>query len=252
MRRQLQSLWVVRHGESAGNLARAAAESARDARIDHVSRDMDSPLSELGQQQADALARWFAARPAHERPNCIISSPYLRARQTAAAVGAALDLPVTLDERLREKEFGILDRLTTHGIRLHFPELAEQRAHVGKFYFRPPGGESWCDVILRLRSLLDNLQHPWPMDDAQQDSVLLVGHQVTVNCLRYLIEGLDEEQILTLDRAADIPNCALTLYRRDATDGRTLRAEMVNALAPLQSAGAPLTAEPDKPAQPGA
>ena len=60
-----------------------------------------------------------------------------------------------MDEHLREKEFGILDRLTKIGITEKYPELSEQRGHVGKFYFRPPGGESWCDVILRLRSLLE-------------------------------------------------------------------------------------------------
>ena len=81
------------------------------------------------------------------------------------------------DERLREKEFGILDRMTTFGIREKYPELAEQRKHVGKFYFRPPGGESWCDVILRLRSFLDMLTREY-----RGDRVLVVAHQVIVNC----------------------------------------------------------------------
>ena len=35
------------------------------------------------------------------------------------------------------------------------PRARRAAAHVGKFYFRPPGGESWCDVILRLRSLIE-------------------------------------------------------------------------------------------------
>ena len=68
------------------------------------------------------------------------------------------------DERLREKEFGVLDRLTTLGIEQHFPDQAEARRRIGKFYHRPPGGESWCDVILRLRSVLDtiSLHHSGP------------------------------------------------------------------------------------------
>src|SRR5688572_31393696 len=36
-----------------------------------------------------------------------------------------------------------------------FRSQAEFRRLLGKFYHRPPGGESWCDVILRLRSALD-------------------------------------------------------------------------------------------------
>jgi broad specificity phosphatase PhoE len=77
------------------------------------------------------------------------------------------------DQRLREKEFGILDRLTKFGITQRYPELAQQRSHVGKFYFRPPGGESWCDVILRLRSMLDTIvraRAQWTAGNDRQSS----------------------------------------------------------------------------------
>jgi hypothetical protein len=74
---------------------------------------------------------------------------------------------------------------------------------VGKFYFRPPGGESWCDVILRLRSFLDMLTREY-----RGDRVLVVAHQVIVNCLRYLLERLDEERILAIDRLGDVPTAA--------------------------------------------
>lgn len=240
-------LWVVRHGESAGNRARAAAEQAQAHWIDHVARDMDSPLSEVGVEQAQALARWFARQSAERRPQRIICSPYLRARQTARPIADALAIPLQFDERLREKEFGLLDRLTVHGIHHHYPDLAERRARVGKFYFRPPGGESWCDVILRLRYLLDGL---WQY--AADDAVLLIGHQVTVNCVRYVLEQLDEEAILAIDRAGDVPNCGLTCYPELHADRRPAVPELVNFVVPLLQQGAPATAEPDQPLHPGA
>lgn len=73
----------------------------------------------------------------------VLCSPYVRARETTAlllqsAGFAPATVRVRVDERLREKEFGILDRLTVFGIRQKFPELSKQRSHVGKFYFRPP------------------------------------------------------------------------------------------------------------------
>ena len=43
-----------------------------------------------------------------------------------------------MDERLREKEFGILDRLTKAGIAERFPDQAALRARMGKFYHRSP------------------------------------------------------------------------------------------------------------------
>ena len=56
-------IWIVRHGESAGNVARDAAHEAGLARIDIAERDVDVPLSDRGRQQADALGRWFAEMP---------------------------------------------------------------------------------------------------------------------------------------------------------------------------------------------
>ena len=44
--------------------------------------------------------------------------------------------------------------MTRSGIREQYPEEAQRRDLLGKFYYRPPGGESWADVALRVRSLL--------------------------------------------------------------------------------------------------
>lgn len=145
-----ERLWVVRHGQSSGNVARDAAEAHGHALIDLEHRDADVPLSALGERQAHALGTWMSGLPQRERPTVVLCSPYVRARQTAVAVVRALghgDDLLSIDERLREKEFGVLDRYTTAGILATFPELAEQRKLVGKFYFRPPGGELVrCDL----------------------------------------------------------------------------------------------------------
>ena len=247
-----QTLWIVRHGQSAGNLARDKAEAAGAPLIDIATRDMDTPLSPLGEQQADAVGRWFGELAADVRPNVVLCSPYVRALQTARRLMSSAgidddDVSMICDERLREKEFGILDRLTVHGIRARYPELSEQRRHVGKFYFRPPGGESWCDVILRLRSVIEMITREY-----RRERVLVVAHQVTVNCMRYLLERLNEAEILGIDREADVPNCGVTSYEFDPALGRhgKLAPRLVNFVSPLQEAGAPVTAEKDVPAAP--
>jgi broad specificity phosphatase PhoE len=244
-----QRLWIVRHGESAGNVARDRANAAGLSRIDIGARDVDVPLSPLGETQADALGRWFAAMPASDRPEVVMTSPYLRARATTARIQALQGLshsalPPVIDERLREREFGILDRLTRAGIRELHPEQAELRSAIGKFYHRPPGGESWCDVILRLRSALDTVSLHYA-----ERRVLVVGHQVVVLCLRYLLENLTEPELMAIDAEGDVVNCGVTEYRFDATapGGGGLRLERYNFVAPLEAAGAPLTAAPDAP-----
>lgn len=238
-------LWLVRHGQSAGNVARDAAQIAGALRIELNMRDVDVPLSKMGEQQADALGRWFANGDV--RPQVILCSPYLRAKQTAerfrAANGAAPGTSICVDERLREKEFGILDGLTTAGVATMVPQQAELRQLLGKFYHRPPGGESWCDVILRLRSLLDTVS----LHHAGRP-VMIVAHQVVVLCVRYILEGLSEEEILAIDREADVANCAVTEYEPDFSEDRDLGLKLVryNVTAPVENDPvAEVTREPD-------
>jgi len=246
------TIWLVRHGQSSGNVARDEAESASLPLIDLATRDMDTPLSALGTEQAIALGRWFGNLDARRKPTVALCSPYVRAEATTrlilqyAATGPDR-IACQPDERLREKEFGILDRLTKLGIEQKYPELAEQRRHVGKFYFRPPGGESWCDVLLRLRGLIDTI-----VREHRREKVLIVSHQVIVNCFRYLFERLDEHEILEIDRDADVPNCSVTSYEFDASRGKNgkLVPGLVNFVAPLEQQGAAVTAAPDAPAAP--
>jgi probable phosphoglycerate mutase len=242
-----EKLWIVRHGQSAGNVARDAAHAAGRGVIDIALRDVDVPLSDLGHEQARALGRWFAALPEAEKPEVVLASPYIRARQTAKAIcdagGVAEEArqPV-VDERLREREFGVLDRLTTGGIRARHPDLADHRARLGKFYFRAPGGESWADVILRLRSALDTVS----LHHADR-RVLIVCHQVVVLCLRYILEELDEGQILAIDSQGDVVNCGVCEYDFLPDDAKACVPKLVryNFAAPLIEEAAAVTSEPD-------
>jgi probable phosphoglycerate mutase len=242
-----EKLWIVRHGQSAGNVARDAAAAAGHSMIDIDMRDVDVPLSELGQEQAAALGRWFASLPEAEKPEMVLSSPYVRARQTAKVICEAGGLvgegrPPIVDERLREREFGIFDRLTTTGIREKYPEQAEHRTLLGKFYHRPPGGESWADVILRLRGALDTIS----LHHADR-RVLIVCHQVVVLCIRYILEEMDEAQILAIDREGDVVNCGVCEYDFDPDDPNTCAPVLsrYNFAAPLIQEDAPVTSEPD-------
>lgn len=240
-------LWLVRHGQSQGNVARDAADEAGLHEIAITVRDVDVPLSGLGERQAKAAGEWFAAMPEDERPEVMLSSPYLRARQTAKIMceaGALAGGPnhTIVDERLREREFGIFDRLTAAGIRARFPEEAEHRKMLGKFYHRPPGGESWADVILRLRSMLNTINLHYC-----DRRVVVVCHQVVVLCFRYILDELDESEILRIDKQAEMLNCGICVYDFDP-DAKGLcvpKLELWNHGAPLETVGAAKTAEPD-------
>lgn len=238
-------LHIVRHGESAGNVARETANAAGHHFIDIDVRDVDVPLSDLGQEQARALGRWYGGLAKDAQPEIILTSPYLRARHTAEIIigeSGIKPAAVVVDERFREKEFGILDRMTAAGIAAAHPDQAEFRKLLGKFYHRPPGGESWCDVILRLRSALEMISREYC-----GCKVLIVCHSVVVLCMRYLIEHMTEDQILAIDKANEIANCSVTSYVYDENKGPrgSLSLDLFNFVAPLEEAGAPVTSKPD-------
>lgn len=215
-----ETLWLVRHGESTANVARHKAEAENLPTIDFPYREADVPLSNAGIQQSAVMGKWFGALPAAEKPTHIFASPFVRTAESIKILVETAALPaewIVTDERLREREFGIFDRLTKLGSIQKYPEECERRERLGKYYYRPPGGESWCDVILRLRSFWDDL---CPKMAGQK--VLIVTHEVVIRCFRCIIENIGEEDILAIDRASDVHNGAITGYKFEESSGRLL------------------------------
>src|SRR6478735_5013824 len=208
----VSELWLVRHGESLGNEAASRAEREGVDRIALDARDADVQLSATGQEQAGALGTWLAGRCAAIDGFWV--SPYVRARQTLA-IALGEDSPhaaVIVDERLRDRELGILDLLTSHGVARLQPEEMERRRHLGKFYHRPPGGESWADVALRLRSFLRDAS------EMEGGSAMVVAHDAVVMLLLYLMLPMEEEQLLEFAASHTVLNSSVTHVVR--TSGR--------------------------------
>lgn len=232
----VSELVLVRHGESEGNLAAARAHAAGAEVIDVPARDPDVMLSDLGRLQARAVGAALGALPEGRRPDVVLCSPYARARGTAeiSCAAAGWDLPVLLDERLRDRELGVLDRLTQAGVAARCPDEHERRRWQGKFYHRPAGGESWADVVLRLRSWLRDA------DDALPGRrVLVVSHDVVILLLRHVCLGLDEGTVLAVARDTPLHNAGISRYVRDPSGHWSVSA--YDELAHLAAAGLPAT-----------
>jgi broad specificity phosphatase PhoE len=231
------ALWLVRHAESMGNVADARAQQRGAGRLHLDVRDPDVPLSEIGQAQAHTLGRWLADLPEDERPTAVLSSPFLRARDTARLAGRPLGLRVRTDERLRERDFGAFDGMTGAGIREEYPDEARRRQLLGKFYYRPPGGESWADVALRIRSLLATEGPRY-----HGERLLLVAHQAVLMVCRYVLEELTEQQLLDIDRQQQVANASVTRYE---TEDGELRLQHFNSTDHLVEHDEDVTEEPD-------
>jgi broad specificity phosphatase PhoE len=137
-------LILVRHGQTAANAAGLILGRA------------DPPLTDLGRRQAAALA---AALP---RPARVISSPLERARDTAAAFG----VPVDVDERWIEMDYGQLDEQPVAALASSVWE--RWRADVNH---APEGGESLASVGRRVREACEALAA-----DARDADVVVVSH----------------------------------------------------------------------------
>ena len=240
----MRELWLARHAESVGNVAATRAEVERLEVIPLDVRDADVDLSPTGVEQAHALGDWL--QPRVDAFDTLWSSPYVRTRRTLAiALGEDLgetrdrhgraDHVVFADERLRDRELGVLDLLTHAGVAARFPGEVARRRHLGKFYHRPPGGESWADVALRLRSFFGDF------DAAAGERAFVMAHDAIVMVSLYVLLGLSETELLEFARANVVGNASVTHLER--VDGRWRLVEFGD-VGHLRVEGAPVTAHP--------
>jgi broad specificity phosphatase PhoE len=208
-------LILVRHGQSLANVAFPAANAAGLMEAEVSGRDATVPLTALGEEQAAAVGRWLASVP--DRPEVVITSPYLRARETwrIAAASSGLDLPSpTTDDRLVDRLMGDLELMTTAAVAARFPAEASRRAAAGEYRYAPPGGESFADVEVRLGSFLDDLNR-----DRAGKRVVVVAHDAVVLMMRAVIESLSWSQVVEMEQTAGhVLNASISRFV--AADGR--------------------------------
>ena len=200
----MRTLILVRHGHT---------ESSDAGR--YLGRtDMD--LSAQGVHQAEDLAVWIA----NMHVDAILTSPALRARRTAEIVGSRAALAPTVDERLRELDFGLAEGLTLSELRAKHPEAtAAFESDPVTHHF--PGGEHPAAAVERLRDATEDvLHHPWRR-------TLLVTHNTLMRL--FICEVLGIPLSAYRRRLPMVEHCALTELIAD-DNGLALRS--FNAVVP--------------------
>jgi broad specificity phosphatase PhoE len=204
-------LVLVRHGQSLANVAFPAADARGLLEAEISGRDAGVPLTPLGVTQAEAVGHWLAKLPADEVPQVVITSPYLRARETwrIAAETSGLDFAEpTTDDRLVDRLLGDLEMMTRAAVAQRFPQESARRREIGEYNYAPPGGESFADIAVRLRAFLDDLNR----DHAGQ-RVIIVAHDAVVLMMRAVIEQLTWDEVVAAERAAgSVRNASLSRF----------------------------------------
>ena len=200
-------LCIVRHGETAWN-----AEH-------RVQGQLDVPLNAIGLAQALAAARVLS----QEKFDAIYASDLSRARQTAEPTASSHCMKVRLERDLRERHYGIFERLTYAEVKKKFPEdYARFEARDPEYAFRT--GESLRDFSARSISIVSRIA-----SENEGRSILVFTHGGVLDKLYRFITGLP----LSAPRDFGIPNAGLNRVERTA-EGWQIR-EWAN-VAHLESA----------------
>jgi broad specificity phosphatase PhoE len=172
-------LLLVRHGETEWNLARRYQGWS------------DSPLTERGLAQAEAIGRYLCTHP-DAAGAAIVASPIGRARRTAEIIRESLDRsePLRFDDRLRELSFGAWDGFTRAEIAALRPAAFDnERRH--EWYFATPDGETYQVFAGRVGAWLAEAT-------AEDRPLIVVTHGVVTRILRGLYTGLSPAEAMRL------------------------------------------------------
>lgn len=175
-------IYLVRHGQTEFNRER------------RIQGQVDSPLTELGERQARAVADLLADMTGAEPGWRVVTSPLGRARRTAEIVAERLRIPqVEEDRRLIELSWGAWDGRLRSELEAEYPEAFGRTG----WAFDAPTGESYEAVQARMADWLASLP-PEP-----ERRIIAVSHGVAGRVLRGVYGGLERDATVTQDVPQD-------------------------------------------------
>lgn len=205
-----RTIYVVRHGQTEWNVAR------------RMQGRLDSPLTELGRNQADLHGRTLRTEGDAVGPvECLIASPLGRTVATAELVNAHLDAPLRFEPALMERDCGDWSGLTLDEIEAGFPDDWQARG-ADPYHHRPPGGENLPDMESRVSALLDDVRH------GAERVVALVTHGVMSRAILKCLLNLSPGEAVTVKH----PNGAF--YRVDLAAERSGSAYYLDGAGPVR------------------
>ena len=179
-------LYVTRHGETAWNVENIVCGTT------------DLPLNDTGRAQALETGAQLADTPL----DLVVCSPMLRARQTAELICQGRDLPLLLDPRLREQDYGEYEG----GSRFDEGFLAHKKS----FATRYPGGESHMSTAVRVYSFLEDTARNCP-----GESVLVVCHGGICRIIESYFHDMTNEEFFQFNMG----NCEVREYQLELPQG---------------------------------
>lgn len=176
----MSKIYFVRHGESQWNVE------------DKICGQTDIPLTERGHAQAEETGRRIVEKGITAAE--ILCSPLLRAKDTAAHISQVTGIPLKVEPRLTEQNFGIWEGTS--------PRISEPFCQAKKeFLSRYETGESMFQLAQRIYNLLDELK------ETGQDYILVAHNGISRVVCSYFREMTNEEYA-----SYGVENCSVTEF----------------------------------------
>ncbi|PSR22332.1 MAG: histidine phosphatase family protein [Sulfobacillus thermosulfidooxidans] len=155
----MTTFYFIRHGETEWN-----------SNQNRYCGRSDIALAETGVFQSRMLAKMLGTIPFDK----VFSSPLLRARKTALPITERLGLPLHLDDRLKEIDFGDWEGLTQQEIESNYPQQWQSWIEDPTFNKAGGNGESGIDAAQRMRSFVDD------MVTSPFETILVISHNTVM------------------------------------------------------------------------
>jgi probable phosphoglycerate mutase len=179
----MKKIYISRHGQTDWNL------------VPKVQGITDIPLNETGIQQANSLAETIKNSGIHF--DLILHSPLMRAAKTAQIVSDQTGIPLKIEQRLIEQNFGKYEGWVSHRGGKEFHLAKQQMAYSYE------NGESMLRIAQRVYNLLDELKN------IQDDKTyLLITHGGVARIIHTYFFDIDNEEFSSYS----IKNCELKEY----------------------------------------
>ncbi len=210
-----KNLFLVRHGQSEGNLVRKQFEESGDESFFSDEflglHESQYALTDQGVAQAKKAGQWFAAKKFIFFDRTLVSNN-VRAMQTASYLQIE-NAEWMVDFNLRERDGGLFDVITPSKRDLHYADQ-QKFYNTQPFLFRPPQGESIADVCQRIKIVLDTLAR-----ECDGKNVIIVCHGHVMRTFRIILEKMSLQKtnglLLNKEEWAKVPNCSVIHYTRE-------------------------------------
>lgn len=241
-----RNLYMVRHGQSEGNVALDAAKNGDESHYTDefmVTPGREWRLTGLGRSQAECAGAWLRHTLEESvglrEADAHCASPYVRARETAAHLGLH-DLVGDpsgwrLSRTVRERDWGILDTLPRRVLREDYTHFHHQQ-QIDPLYWRPPGGESVCDVA---ENRVSNFLRMLEREHSGQD-VVVVSHGEFIRAVMLVLLEADDEEYLRWERdpSMRLGNCEVVQFSSSVGGAVHNRFTRFRRVRPVQDPGA--------------